>query len=365
MKNDITAKITLHKSYTDSLQNLIISLLKENNIKYHVVEARTKTQTSLEAKINNPNKSYKNPLEEIHDITGIRIVAYYIDDIDRIEELVRKEFEIFEDESYSKLSKMSANEFGYLSVHCIFTLNKTRENLTEWKPYKSLKAEVQIRTVLQHSWAVIAHALQYKNKIEVPFSLRRKLSRLAGLLELADEQFLSIKNEHKSLEEKARNELESNKMDIQITSITLKEFIETYINLDVICNNIRSKGYIFSTDEAYYTMPWYDEYADLESENKALVELLKTCKELNISTLDQVAEIIDRNVDSLEYFNYINDDESWFVSKVFIVTLIVIKEYNKELSTEYLVELGWGENIAQRVFDGIDKMENNTEQSKR
>jgi hypothetical protein len=44
-----------------------------------------------------------------------------------------------------------------------------------------------VRTVLQHSWALISHALDYKTPQEAPLNARRQLSRLAALMEVGDQ----------------------------------------------------------------------------------------------------------------------------------------------------------------------------------
>lgn len=55
--------------------------------------------------------------------------------------------------------------------------------------------EIQFRTVLQHAWAEIEHDLGYKSEYSIPLSMRREFSRVAGLLELADETFEKLKHQ--------------------------------------------------------------------------------------------------------------------------------------------------------------------------
>lgn len=55
--------------------------------------------------------------------------------------------------------------------------------------------EVQVRSVLQHAWAEIEHDLGYKSETNIPRLLRRRFSRLAGTLELADDEFTRIRRE--------------------------------------------------------------------------------------------------------------------------------------------------------------------------
>lgn len=48
---------------------------------------------------------------------------------------------------------------------------------------------------MQHAWAEIEHDLGYKSKAAVPQDVRRRFSRLAGLLEIADVEFQAIHDE--------------------------------------------------------------------------------------------------------------------------------------------------------------------------
>jgi hypothetical protein len=94
---------------------------------------------------------------------------------------------------------------------------------TDCKFLKDLKAEIQIRSILQHAWAEIEHDLGYKSKYSIPFNLRRRFSRLSGLLELADEEFNNLRAELRKYKEKIED---SEYIDKYIDKISLINFIE-------------------------------------------------------------------------------------------------------------------------------------------
>jgi trimethylamine:corrinoid methyltransferase-like protein len=75
-----------------------------------------------------------------------------------------------------------------------------------------MHAEVHVRTVLQHAWAAISHSLQYKKEDDVPAALRRRLNRLAALLELADQEFTTLSAEHRALHQSRDPDMENVQM---------------------------------------------------------------------------------------------------------------------------------------------------------
>jgi len=52
-----------------------------------------------------------------------------------------------------------------------------------------LKAEIQVRTLLEHAYADIGHDLTYKTDVKVPDRVHRSFSALAAILESADHEF--------------------------------------------------------------------------------------------------------------------------------------------------------------------------------
>ena len=178
------------ESYALTLKSLLTTLICNEKISIHSLESRVKTKKSLEGKINKKGK-YKS-IDDITDIVGIRIITHYADDVDKIAAIVEKEFTIDQENSIDKRTSIAPDKFGYLSLHYIVTLSSTRTNLKEYEVYKNIKAELQIRSILQHAWAEIEHDIGYKSATGLPNEIRRYFSRLA----LRDPLIISPKRNH-------------------------------------------------------------------------------------------------------------------------------------------------------------------------
>ena len=138
---DFDQKKFLYQGLAERVSHLLNSLIKEK-VKPHQIQFRVKLRDSLANKLVRKNYKYKS-LDEITDIIGFRIVTYYEDDIDLIEEIITKEFEIDKENSIDKRN-LEVDKFGYRIAHYVAFLNKERLRLTEYKKYKDLKFEVQI-----------------------------------------------------------------------------------------------------------------------------------------------------------------------------------------------------------------------------
>lgn len=177
----------------DLLGNKLKSILSEilEKSKVHAITYRVKELDSLITKI--VDKDKYNDLAEITDICGIRVITNLESDIEHVEKILRQNFQIDEDNSCDH-RKRPANDFGYLSLHLVLSLGQNRENLAENSQLKGLKAEVQVRSILQHAWAEIEHDLGYKSKEDIPEDLKRGSNRLSAILEAADLEFVRLKN---------------------------------------------------------------------------------------------------------------------------------------------------------------------------
>lgn len=216
-----------YRVYNDtqkSFVQLIQELLIQNDIKYHSIDGRVKDRESLIKKIQTKDSKY-NSISEITDIIGIRIITYFSDEVDKIASLLSNEFDIDNINSTDKRLLLDPDRFGYLSLHYILSLDDRRSNLLEYRRSRDTKIEVQIRSILQHTWAEINHDLGYKTSLTIPKNVRREFSRLASLLELADEEFLRIRNKLDEYKKYVDSADSCQSSALEIDGISIKAFI--------------------------------------------------------------------------------------------------------------------------------------------
>ncbi|HVW95857.1 MAG TPA: RelA/SpoT domain-containing protein [Mucilaginibacter sp.] len=203
----------------ERLETVISQIL--DKAKIHAISSRVKTIESLIGKILEKDNKYKE-LTEITDLCGIRIITNLESDIEYVNKIIKENFKIDELNSLDHRKK-PVNEFGYLSLHLVVSLDKDREDLAENAEIKGLKAEIQIRSILQHAWAEIEHDLGYKNK-EVPKELQRGTNRLAAILEAADLELvrlsslksIHIKEAFKAIASSVGNNTQIDSLNIQV-----------------------------------------------------------------------------------------------------------------------------------------------------
>ncbi|WP_051872864.1 GTP pyrophosphokinase [Flavobacterium chungangense] len=183
-----------HKLYlrlAENIKQALITFLSEQQISYHTISSRVKEFDSYFEKIE--RKGYDKPIEQIEDFCGLRIICFYPLDLGKIAEIINEEFDVLD--SIDKTENLEADRFGYRSNHYIVKIKKAWAKAPNYRGLENLKTEIQVRTILMHSWADIEHKLAYKTKDDIPLKFRRKLYQLSALLEIADSQFQELKNE--------------------------------------------------------------------------------------------------------------------------------------------------------------------------
>lgn len=211
-----------YDAYSKSLESLLVNILSSEGIKTHSITSRVKERKSLENKIE--TKDNYSCIEDITDIVGLRIITHYADEVDSIADIIKKEFDIDLDNSIDKREAHEPDRFGYLSLHYIVSLKGDRTKLSEYKRFKNIKAELQIRSILQHTWAEIEHDIGYKSEIGVPREIKRQFSRLAGLLEIGDSEFINIRDSLNSYADEVEKNLKISAYPIPLDKISLIEY---------------------------------------------------------------------------------------------------------------------------------------------
>jgi len=217
---------------TDAVISIIENLLKTNEIEYLTVSGRTKTKESVLEKIS--RKSYKDPAKQLTDLSGVRVVAYFESDINKISDLITNAFSVDVANSLNQDEKLSVDQIGYRSVHFVCDIGQTRAALPEFISLSNLKFEIQLRTVLQHAWAELAHDRNYKFSGKLPPEIERNLFLYAGMLEIADKGFSEISQKIDSYIKKVHSDTAQGKLDYDLDSITLPQFIENWFEVNAL-----------------------------------------------------------------------------------------------------------------------------------
>ena len=183
---------------SEQFVGLVTSILDEAGINYLSVGGRAKSVASFAAKAARTaggRRVFVDPLREITDTIGVRVITYVHSDVAAVADLLRDQVVVHDDRDMGQ-ETASQGRFGYASRHLLVGLDATRESEPAYASVAGLRAQVQIRTVLQHAWAEFEHDIRYKGTIpdeHVP-DFDRRFTLAAGLLELADREFSTIRD---------------------------------------------------------------------------------------------------------------------------------------------------------------------------
>ncbi len=166
---------------------------------YAIIQARPKSIESFAEKLLR-KKKYTHPFKQITDLCGARVITELRSEVEAVCRLITENFEIDEANSLENPSHLKPAEFGYRSVHYVV---RFRRGQFKGIPEKllPLKAEIQVRTLLEHVWSDVSHDRIYKRGHDLPDPLKREAARIAAALESADaafEQLVTRVNEFRS-----------------------------------------------------------------------------------------------------------------------------------------------------------------------
>ncbi len=179
----------------------VVLLLKQFDIgEITKVEGRVKKREECIKKF---QRKYQHRLESdeqpyeikdyLSDLIGIRVVCIYEDQISRIADALGGQFDILNITDKISVQEKNPDMFGYKGLHMDLEYNeKISAAASEHGVLFGIKFEVQIRSLIQDAWSVLDHKIKYKKSI--PADLKRRINVLAALFELADREFIEIRN---------------------------------------------------------------------------------------------------------------------------------------------------------------------------
>lgn len=162
--------------------------VRESYAPIEFVTGRVKRISSILEKAKKLNVPMDRIDSGIEDIAGIRIMCQFVEDIQRVAEIIRKRQDLIL--VYEKDYVTHYKESGYRSFHMI-----VEYPVQTALGFKKVLAEIQIRTLAMNFWATIEHSLIYKYKESLPPHVRERLKKAAEAASQLDAEMSSIRAE--------------------------------------------------------------------------------------------------------------------------------------------------------------------------
>ena len=187
--------------YEDALRSISAKLEKfiRDHLTYlpriDAVKVRAKSIEKFIEKakrVENGILKYSDPINQIQDQIGARVVTFYLNDVEPIAEEMKRYFRAIEEKD---VFPESDSEFGYFGKHYIFFLPR---DVTDGEPTDKCPKyfEFQIKTLFQHAWSEANHDLGYKPNSGLSSEQRRKIAFTSaqawGADHMFDELFLEM-----------------------------------------------------------------------------------------------------------------------------------------------------------------------------
>ncbi|WP_051355621.1 GTP pyrophosphokinase [Acetobacterium malicum] len=156
----------------------------------HHMEYRLKAPQSIAEKMQKKGLEItaENIRKNLTDIAGVRVICNYLNDINRIANLLLRQDDITLVRKNDYITEPKKN--GYRSLHLIVLVPIFLAERTE-----SVPVEIQIRTIAMDFWASLEHQLKYKGHSDMSEGLRERLKYCAESITRLDEEMQMIYEE--------------------------------------------------------------------------------------------------------------------------------------------------------------------------
>jgi putative GTP pyrophosphokinase len=222
--SEFDARKNMLESFCIKTKSLIEDSLLDAGFRYQSVQARVKKSDKLRYKYLDEKKNYSK-LDDITDQAAIRVITYYEDEVDRVAEVVKKEFTVIPEQSVDK-RETEPDRFGYYALNYVCKYLERRASDVQFKKFANLRFEIQVTSILRHAWSEIEHEW-YDLKEAYPDDIKRRFYRQAALLEIAESEFLNLRNLKTSYKRSVDVQVETEVRDLPLDLVSMKSFIKT------------------------------------------------------------------------------------------------------------------------------------------
>ena len=368
--------IEIYKNFeiilTHYIKDLLNKAVQEGKLDKNSFEikSRTKAVESLEGKISRDDKKlkYKEPLKEVTDLVGLKIMLTSLKDENIVYELLNLQLNdnIDRENSVNKSDDLKRErKFGYLGRHLVVSYDEKMLKVAEHNinkeihpsHFKGLRAEIQIKTLLQHVWAEVEHKARYKAGEELSDEKKRYFDRLAALIEVADDLFKDLVEESEKINEESKQKIQKEQEEAQEAKKDSKDKVQSpavssetialYLANEIIKNKFKS----IEQAESFYI---------LVAEEPSLVSMqfIELLKEVGIyHTIDLERLFKDSNVRLLHQYAENEKNENGYPSRLQKLSILQILVYC-EANAEQRESIKSKHLIANRICRAIDKISN-------
>ena len=214
----------LYEEFAEQILGILKAIVKHEypDIKIASYSKRAKEIESLRKKL---QKDKYNENSEITDLAGVRVITYSRKDIHLIAEIIERSFDVDIQNSVDKTLNLGNDKVGYRGDHYVVSFDEKRIQMPENKKFEGLKCEIQVTSLIAHTWSEITHEKGYKFEGELPKDLERRKNLLAGMLELADLEMDAYVESFDSYVSRIEQEIEKGCLKYQINSMSLERFM--------------------------------------------------------------------------------------------------------------------------------------------
>lgn len=337
-------KVLAHKeSFKEKIEPILQDLIEKSHIKTNQIISRVKDKESFVEKVRRKEIAgdpYENPLEEMDDIVGFRIVPYYQKNLETICKIIDDNFYVISTEN--KRVNIPTNEFGYIDICKIVKISDVLANDDLFLAYKDYKFELQIRTVLQDAWSVLSHEIGYKKRKNLPHKYERELNALSASLEIIDEKISALRH---SLQDTKTEDYFNEKQKIEpITTSMLNEYF-------VQSEQIRKIQEHSQNIELRLTGKFRSNY---------LEALRKEFAQNDAKTILEIDQFIKENLEKLyhaiEAWKNASQRKQHPQDAILYIAIILITKSKEDIQK---AEKGWGQPWAKYALDAWAYLYNN------